>query len=94
MREKALLLPAALTRLAIVTGVWFFVVQHPSVDSVKGAALFGAGFGFITYAIYELTNRAVIKNRQPEMVVVDILWGTVLCAVVAIVMFAVGSKMI
>ena len=89
MRAQANLPAAVLTWVAIVAGIFFFVIQNNSVVDLKTAAGFGAAFGFITYSIYELTNMAVINNRRREMVIVDILWGTVLCAIVASVLFLV-----
>jgi len=39
--------------------------------------LFGALFGLITYATYDLTNLATLKNWSLAVTVVDLIWGTV-----------------
>jgi uncharacterized membrane protein len=47
------------------------------------AVLFGALFGFFTYATYDLTNWATLRDWPPLIVFVDIAWGTFLSASVA-----------
>lgn len=75
--------------LAIAAGVYIFAVA-PSVTAGK-AALLGAVFGFITYAIYDLTNLTFITNYPVKFVFVDIAWGTFLCAAISSVGFFVRS---
>lgn len=50
----------------------------------RAAALRGAGLGFVAYATYELTNWAVLRDWPAWIVPVDIAWGVVLTAVVAL----------
>lgn len=38
---------------------------------------------------YELTSMSVIKGWSWEMVAVDILWGTLLTAIIGVTMYAV-----
>jgi uncharacterized membrane protein len=49
--------------------------------------LYGALFGFFTYATYDLTNLATLKDWPLDMVIVDIIWGTVLGGSVAVVTY-------
>ena len=74
--------------LMYIAGILIFAVL-PGVakDSVRHAALWGALFGFFTYATYDLTNLALLKDWPLNIVVVDILWGVVLCTVVAMLSF-------
>ena len=60
-------------------------------DSLFTAVLWGGLFGFFTYATYDLTNLATLKDWPLAVVVVDILWGVVLCIVVAMASFAMGK---
>ncbi len=53
--------------------------------------LYGGLFGFFTYATYDLTNLATLKNWPLDLVIVDILWGTVLGASVAVVTYLIYS---
>ena len=65
-----------------VSGVVVFVLRaRPgSAPSTPEAAARGAGFGFVVYSAYELTNLALVRNWPPVVVAVDILWGTLLTA--------------
>ena len=70
--------------LIYIAGIIFFAVRPALASgSLSKAALLGGLFGFFTYATYDLTNMATIKNWPLKIVVVDILWGTCLCALVA-----------
>ena len=46
----------------------------------------GAMLGFIMYAVYDLTNLAVLRGWTLKVTVIDILWGTSICACVAVLM--------
>ena len=74
-----------------IAGIIIFSVK-PALDSqdwVK-ALVWGALFGFFTYATYDLTNLATLKDWPIKVVIVDILWGTVLCALVASGSYQIG----
>lgn len=77
--------PAAISfYLVYIVGILIFaVIPAFEKESALRAALFGALFGFFTYATYDLTNLATIKEWPLRVVVVDILWGVVLCTTVA-----------
>jgi uncharacterized membrane protein len=76
---------AALVYVAIVGGIMFFVL--PRSSSVSQAALYGAIFGLISYAIYELTNYSLLLGWPSKIVFVDIAWGVVLCALLSMVAY-------
>lgn len=67
-----------------VVGVVAFVLS-PAFEkgSLAYAAGYGALFGFVAYATYDLTNLATIKGFTTKLVVVDLIWGAVLTAAVA-----------
>jgi len=81
--------------LMYIAGILIFAVL-PGVakDSVRHAALWGALFGFFTYATYDLTNLALLKDWPLNIVVVDILWGAVLCTVVSMLSFYIARWLI
>lgn len=68
-----------------VAGLVFFVIQ-PAVDdgSWLRALLVGAFFGFVTYATWDLTNLAVIRDFPASLVPIDMAWGTFLAATVSV----------
>jgi len=47
--------------------------------------LYGALFGFFTYATYDMTNLATLKGWSVTVTIVDIGWGTLLTGVSALV---------
>jgi uncharacterized membrane protein len=84
--------PAALVfYLLYVLGILIFaILPGLAKDSLAVAVGWGALFGFFTYATYDLTNLATLRDWPLRVVVVDILWGVVLCAVVASAGFFIG----
>jgi uncharacterized membrane protein len=75
---------AILFYLLFIVGLLAFVL-YPALakNSLTQALLLGALFGCFTYMTYELTNYALIKDWPGKIVVMDIAWGTFLCAVVS-----------
>jgi uncharacterized membrane protein len=79
---------AILFYLIYIAGILIFAVLPGLANgSLRHAALWGALFGFFTYATYDLTNLALLKDWPLNIVIVDILWGVVLCCAVASVSF-------
>lgn len=74
-----------------IAGIILFAVK-PGLDagSLAKAAMWGALFGFFTYATYDLTNLATLREWPIKVVVVDIAWGTLLCTLVASGSFMIG----
>jgi uncharacterized membrane protein len=83
---------AILFYLLFVLGVLVFVVV-PSLqaDSIKKVLIMGALFGLITYATYDLTNLATVKDWPLIVVAVDMLWGTILATLVSYLGFLAGK---
>jgi len=81
--------PAAISfyLLYIVGILYFVVVPAHAKDSVAQAALNGALFGLFAYATYDLTNLATIKGWPLQIVFIDMAWGMVLTATVAVISF-------
>jgi len=52
----------------------------------------GALLGLISYATYDLTNLATIKDWPLLVTIVDIIWGTVLGASVSLISYLIASK--
>ena len=78
--------------LIYIAGILIFsVVPAVTKDSLRYAVLWGALFGFFTYATYDLTNLALLKDWPLKIVFVDILWGVVLCSTVATLSFCIAK---
>lgn len=89
-------LPAAVAFYAVfLVGLVVFVIT-PSLEagSIKMAAVLGALFGLVTYATYDLTNLATLKNYSLTMTIVDIIWGIVLSASVSVLTVILIQKFI
>jgi len=81
--------------LIFIVGILFFVV-YPALEkgSWSFALLVGALFGFITYATYDLTNLATLKDWPLMVTIVDMVWGTVLGASVSVISFFIGQSIL
>jgi len=79
--------------LLFIVGLVLFVIT-PAVEkgSWMYALLFGALFGLITYATYDLTNLATLKDWPLLITIVDLAWGAVLAASVSVVTYFIASK--
>ncbi len=81
--------------LIYIAGILFFAVRPAlASESWRQAAVLGALFGFFTYATYDLTNMATISGWPIKIVVIDILWGTCLCTLVAILSFIIAKQLL
>jgi len=79
--------------LLFVVGLVVFVVM-PAIEknSWTHALLFGALFGLVCYATYDLTNLAVTKDWPLLVTIVDLAWGAVLAASVSAVTYFIATK--
>jgi uncharacterized membrane protein len=74
------LLPALLMYALVVAGLIVFALPRARSGSVLDAAMWSAAFGVIGYSVYDLTNYATLQGFPLRMVVVDMAWGGVVCA--------------
>lgn len=69
-----------------VVGILIFaVVPALNSNSLRTALIYGALFGFFTYATYDFTNLATLKGYTTRVAIVDTIWGTCLVAAVSFV---------
>ena len=80
--------------LIYIVGILIFAVA-PALDSQSfmKALVFGALFGFFTYATYDFTNLATLKDWPLSVVVVDVMWGAVLSGSVAVISYLIGKTL-
>ena len=85
---------AVLFYLLFVVGVLVFaVLPGLQAASLGKALLLGALFGLLTYATYDLTNLATIRDWPVFITIVDLIWGTLLATLVSGAGFLVGRWM-
>ena len=74
-----------------IVGILIFAVLPALKDgNFSKALIFGALFGFFTYATYDLTNLSTLKNWPLNLTFIDIAWGTFLTATVASAGYFIG----
>jgi uncharacterized membrane protein len=56
------------------------------------ALLLGMMFGFFTYATYDLTNQATLRNWSTTITFADICWGSALGGISALIGYIVASR--
>jgi len=85
-------LAAIIFYLLFIVGILVFVVV-PGLESnsLRITLIRAALFGLITYATYDLTNLATLKNWPVLVTIVDMAWGTVLSISVSFVSFFTGK---
>ncbi|NJL08018.1 MAG: DUF2177 family protein [Methylacidiphilales bacterium] len=82
--DRPALLPAAAFYLLYGAGIVIFAVSPAVGDGAPTTALlYGALFGLIAYATYDLTNLATLRGFPVAFAVVDIAWGSAVTAVSA-----------
>jgi uncharacterized membrane protein len=84
---------AILFYMLFIAGLVTFVIA-PSLDkhSWVNALLLGAFFGLVSYATYDLTNLATIKDWPLLITSIDLVWGTVLSAAVSVIAYFIATK--
>jgi uncharacterized membrane protein len=94
MSEKPNWSAAIVFYMGYIVGLIFFAL-YPALQngSLVYAALVGGFFGLITYATYDMTNLATLKDWPKFIVVVDIIWGTVLCSATTSISFIILRAM-
>ncbi len=86
--------PAAIIfYLLFIVGLVVFVIA-PAVEghSLMRALLYGAFFGLITYATYDLTNLATTKDWPLLVTIVDMAWGAFLAASVSVITYVITTR--
>lgn len=85
---------AFLFYLLFVAGALVLVVQ-PGLEtgSLPKMLIRAALFGLVTYATYDLTNLATVKDWPVIVTVVDLIWGTCLSITVSLAGFYAGRML-
>jgi uncharacterized membrane protein len=88
MRAQVNWAAAIVFYLLFVAGIVVLAVWPALERQSFGLALaLGALLGLVTYAAYDLTNLATLAGFPLTVALVDLTWGTVLCATVSAVTY-------
>jgi uncharacterized membrane protein len=85
--------PAAIIfYLLFILGILVFVVL-PGIkeNSLPGTIIKAVLFGLITYATYDLTNLATIRDWPLVVTIADLAWGMVLSTIVSVAGYFLGK---
>lgn len=84
---------AGIFYLINIFGILIFCV-NPALQkhSLITAIILGGLYGLFTYATYDLTNLATIKDWPLIVTIVDIIWGITLTATVSTLSFILINK--
>jgi len=95
MLSKPNFLAAGIFYLLFVLGLLILVIQ-PALEknSISQAITYAALFGLVSYATYDLTNLATLKDWPLLVTVTDLIWGTFLSSSVAAVSFFIIQKIV
>ncbi len=72
--------------------VVFAILPAMSKSSLFFALQNGALYGFLTYATYDLTNHATLRNWSLSLTVFDMIWGSILSGLTSVLTFLIISK--
>lgn len=88
MADKAKLLPAAIFYVLFIAAMAYFVIA-PALEhqNLSRLILSAAIFGLVTYATYDLTNMATLKDWPVLVTVVDLAWGTFISLAVSVITY-------
>jgi uncharacterized membrane protein len=65
----------------------FAVLPALKSESAASATVYGALFGALAYATYDLTNHATLRNWTLQLTLTDMAWGAFASGVAAVVGF-------
>jgi len=77
-----------------IGGLLFYIIYHVGLvafvlltyrDNLLLSTLMGGLYGLVTYATYDLTNLATLKNWPVKITIIDLVWGTFLTSVSTLV---------
>lgn len=87
--------PAIMFYLFYPVGLVVFALM-PALKSrsITMAAAYGALFGFLAYATYDLTNYSTLRNWTMQLTIIDLLWGTMLSATAAAVSYLAVRRLV
>ena len=72
--------PAVVLYALLVLGLALFALPRARSGSMLEAAAWCAALGVICYSVYDLTNYSTMQGFPLKVVVVDMIWGGVICA--------------
>ena len=93
MASKVNWLAAVIFYLIFIAGLLFFVIYPALKQNMWSYALLaGLFFGLVTYATYDLTNLATIRDWPLLITIIDLIWGSFISGTTAVLTFLILSR--
>ena len=73
--------------------VTFVIAPAMAKHSWQSALTLGAFFGLVTYATYDLTNLAVVKDWPLAITFADLAWGAAIAAITSTVTVLIAERL-
>ena len=95
MASKVNFVAAFVFYFIFIAGLLVFSV-FPALyaGSLQKAIFMGAFFGFVTYATYDLTNLATLKDWPLSVTIIDLIWGSFIASLVSTLTFLIFNQKI
>ncbi len=86
---------AILFYLLFIAGLVFFVLS-PAMErkSITYLIMTAAFYGLLTYATYDLTNLATLKDWPLFITIIDLIWGMVLSVSVSLISYLIAIRLV
>ena len=81
----------SLVYILISFALTYYVFLSDESSNELNIFLKGSLLGFIIFGIYNLANYSLVKEWSSTLLLTDIIWGTVLCGLVAFLTFYVNK---
>jgi len=97
MAPKVVWPAAIIFYLLFIAGLVTFVIRPALVADqapLLRPLIFGAFFGLVAYATYDLTNLATLKDWPLVVTIVDLVWGTALGSTVSCLSVMVARRLL
>lgn len=93
VHDRPKLVPAGIFYALYIVGIIVFCIEPAlKAGSLSLALTYGALFGFLAYATYDMTNLATLKNWPLSVALVDMAWGAAITAAASAAGFAVARQ--
>jgi len=83
---KTRMIPGIICFFALAFGYTYFILPKIRDEAIVIDSLrYGAVFGLVVYAVYDLTNLSTFGKYETTTAVIDILWGGILGFLVSMI---------
>lgn len=90
MATKVNFVAALLFYMLFIVGLLVFVINPALIkESWKSALFLGMFFGLVCYATYDLTNLATVKDWPKLITAIDLVWGSTVTGITALLSYTV-----